>query len=40
MPVQISSSNAKFSNQARLGQIMFKPMKYLKTSGQVTCVGS
>ena len=32
MPLQISSPNAKFSNQARLGQIMFKPMKYLKTT--------
>ena len=30
--VQISSSNAKFSNQARLGQIKFKPMKYLMTT--------
>ena len=29
--VQISSSNAKFSNQARLGQIKFKPIKYLET---------
>ena len=32
MSVQIFSSNTKFSNQARLGQIMFKPMKYLKTT--------
>ena len=32
MSVQIFLSNTKFSNQARLGQIMFKPMKYLKTT--------
>ena len=38
---QFSTSNAKFWNQARLGQIKFKPMKYLNTCrGQVTCVGS
>ena len=27
---QFQITNTKFSNQARLGQIMFKPMKYLK----------
>ena len=32
MSAQIFLSNTKFTNQARLGQIMFKPIKYLMTT--------